>query len=32
MDALEVEDAELRRRHERTGWLLGEPTFLDRIE
>jgi putative transposase len=31
-EALEVDDAELLRRHERTGRPLGQPAFLDRIE
>jgi len=31
-EALEVDEAELLRRHERTGRPLGKPAFLDRIE
>jgi hypothetical protein len=31
-EALEADEAGLWRHHERTGWPLGQPAFLDRIE
>ena len=31
-EALESDEIELLRRHERTGWPLGQAAFLDRIE